>query len=176
MLPRLSHARGNGDVSERLDRAWRALHRLALKGAYLGLRLSWRVYHPITLGVRVILTRDGEVLLVRHTYRPGWFLPGGGVHRRESLERAARREAREEAGATLGELRLLGVYSNFEDSKSDHVAVFGSTEVTLSGKHDDEIAELGWFPVDALPMEVSPGTYDRIAEWLLPGGLRSGKW
>ncbi|MEO9255658.1 MAG: NUDIX domain-containing protein, partial [Tepidiformaceae bacterium] len=82
------------------ERAQRAAHRLALKGAYLGLRASWRVYHPITLGVRVILTSDGKVLLVRHTYRPGWFLPGGGVHRRESLERAARREVREEAGAT----------------------------------------------------------------------------
>lgn len=158
------------------ERSRRAVHRLALKAAYLGLQASWRVYHPITLGVRVILTRDGEVLLVRHTYRPGWFLPGGGVHRRESLEQAARREVREEAGARAGEMRLLGMYANFEDSKSDHVAVFGATEVTLSGKHDDEIAELGWFPVDALPIDVSPGTYDRIAEWISPGGLHSGRW
>ena len=33
-----------------------------------------------------------------------------------------------------------------------------------------------WFPIDALPMEVSPGTADRIAEWLTPGGLRSARW
>jgi 8-oxo-dGTP pyrophosphatase MutT (NUDIX family) len=163
-------------MNRRVERAWRAAHRLALKAAYLGVRASWRVYHPVTLGVRVMLVRDGEVLLVRHTYRPGWFLPGGGIHRRESLERAARREAHEEAGATAEDMRLLGIYSNFGDSKSDHVAVYVSTAFTLSGEHDDEIAEVRWFPLDALPVDVSPGTYDRIAEWLSPEGLRSGRW
>ena len=138
--------------------------------------LSWRVYHPITLGVRVIVVRDGCVLLVQHTYRDGWFLPGGGIKKNESLPAAARREAREEAGATLAALSLLGIYSNFSESKSDHVAVFTCTDFQFTGEHDAEIARVDWFPFDALPADASPDTRDRIAEYLAGGAPFAGDW
>lgn len=150
--------------------------RMALRVAYVGLGLSWRIYHPITLGVRVMLIRDGRVLLVQHTYRDGWFLPGGGIKKNETVAAAARREAHEEAGATLAELSLFGIYSNFSESKSDHVAVFTSTDFQFTGEHDDEIARIDWFPLDALPPDASPGTRDRIAEYLAGGAPLAGDW
>ena len=72
-------------------------------------RLRWRVTKPVTVGVRLILTRDQAVLLVKHTYQRHWYLPGGGVKRGETLQEAARREAAEEIGAALGDLQLFGV-------------------------------------------------------------------
>jgi len=111
-----------------------------------------------------MMLKDGAVMLVRQTYMPGWFMPGGAVQRGETLEAAARREAREEVGAGIGKMRLLGVYSNFGEWKSDHNIVFVTDEVTLSGKQDREVAEARFFPVDDLPRDIWPGHRRRLEE------------
>lgn len=132
---------------------------------YLLSRLSYRITRPVTVGVRLLLIQEEEVLLVKHTYQREWYLIGGGVERGETLEEAARREAREEVGATLGTLRLFGVYSNFYETKSDHVIVFAGDVLTLTGQTDREIAQFAWFALDGLPADLSPGSRRRIAEY-----------
>jgi 8-oxo-dGTP pyrophosphatase MutT (NUDIX family) len=128
-------------------------------------RLWWWLTRPVTIGVRLLAVQDGSVLLVRHTYQQQWYLPGGGVKRGETLEQAIRREAAEEVGATLGELRLSGVYTNFYEYKSDHVVVFVCDDVTLSGATDREIERFTWSAFDDLPLDTSPGSRKRIAEY-----------
>ncbi len=120
---------------------------------------------PLTLGVRVMLIRDGQVLLVRQTYMDGWFLPGGRIEKNETTEQAARREAHEEVRADLHSLSLLGVYSNFKEWKSDHNVLFLSEDFELAGGHDGEIAELQFFPLEALPPDVWPGHRRRLLEY-----------
>ena len=70
----------------------------------------------VTLGVRgLVVDHKGRVCLVRHTYRDGWFLPGGGVKTREALVEAVARELREETGVVVAETapkNVLGVYSS----------------------------------------------------------------
>ena len=42
----------------------------------------WRFARGMTLGVRAAcFNADGQIFLVRHTYVPGWYMPGGGVER-----------------------------------------------------------------------------------------------
>ena len=60
-----------------------------------------------------IIIRQGDriVLIERRNPPHGWALPGGFVDYGESLETAARREAAEETGLELADLRQFGAYS-----------------------------------------------------------------
>ncbi|HEX8662092.1 MAG TPA: NUDIX domain-containing protein, partial [Brevundimonas sp.] len=63
-----------------------------------------RATRGATLGVRgMAIHEDGRVLLVKHTYLHGWWLPGGGVERGETCEQAILREMREEGGVIIEE-------------------------------------------------------------------------
>jgi 8-oxo-dGTP pyrophosphatase MutT (NUDIX family) len=148
------------------------------------LKILYKVYRfkiwltrPLTIGVRVIMIRERSVLLVKHSYEPHWFIPGGGVKRGETMEQAARREAREEAGAQLGKLNLMGVYTNLQEYKSDHVTVFYCTDFTLAKEsYDFEIEAVEFFDVDNLPEEISAGSARRVKEYLNGEIVIAGDW
>lgn len=133
---------------------------------YLLARCYWRIFKPLTLGVKVMLIENESIWLVQHTYQPGWFLPGGGVKRNEILETAVRREAREELGAEMDEIHLFGVYTNDSQYKNDHVVVFMSHKFTLGPADKAEIRAVQKFPLRQLPPDVSRGTRHRIEEYL----------
>lgn len=131
----------------------------------------------ITMGVRALaVDGEGRICLVRHTYREGWFLPGGGVKTGESLVEAMSRELREETGIELPETpqRVHGVYSSFREHKSDHIVVFVVRDWSVSPTLSPEIAEVGFFSADELPAGTSAATTRRIKEYVtgVPPGHR----
>ena len=132
------------------------------------LHLYWRFSRGLTLGVRAAaIDRDGRVFLVRHTYVPGWHLPGGGVEPGETAVDALTRELREEACIELaGEARLHGVYLNSHASDRDHVLVYEvrAFRLTEAKTRDREIAEGRFFPLDALPEGTTASTRARLDE------------
>lgn len=134
---------------------------------------------PMTLGVRgLVLDGADRVLLVRHTYVPGYYLPGGGVESGETLLQALARELQEEGGVrVLSAPALQGVYLNRRVSPRDHVALFTVRHFHCEGVRapDHEIAEAGFFPLDALPDGTTPATRARLAE-VLDGTPVSPYW
>lgn len=135
---------------------------------YRLVQLYWRLFKPTVLGSRVIVVRDKKVLLVKLSYASGWYLPGGGVEKRESFQQAALRELREECGLDARRAELFGLYVSTRQGKVDHVAVFTITEFTkLEGAAPDpEISEMGFFDLFELPPDTSPATRRRVSEYL----------
>ena len=133
---------------------------------YLLARCYWRIFKPLTLGVKLMLIEDEQIWLVQHSYQPGWFLPGGGVKRNEDFETAVRREAREELGAELADLHLFSVYSNESQYKNDHVVVFVSHKFSMGTADKAEIRAVRKFPLNKLPADLSRGTRRRIEEFV----------
>lgn len=150
---------------------FKAVHRLMLQPLH-------RQRRGMTLGTRsMVIDAEGGVLLVRHTYAPGWMLPGGGVERGETLADACVRELREEAGVTAEEEpRLFGIYLNDAQFPGDHVACFVVRKFSQTTFTPNlEIAEARFFAPDSLPEGTSPGTRRRIAE-VLGDARPSGHW
>lgn len=128
----------------------------------------FRLSRGMTLGVRaIVLNETDEVFLVRHTYVPGWHLPGGGVEVGETLAEALAKELREEANIRMtAPAALHGVLLNRHVSPRDHVAVFVVRDFVQDGpkQPDREIAEAGFFPLAALPDGTTQGTLARLRE------------
>jgi len=141
--------------------------------------LSFLVSRPMTLGVRaIVIDAQDRVLLVRHTYVPGWHLPGGGVERGETLLASLARELAEEGNILIEEEpRLQGIFFNNAASPRDHVAVYVVRRFRQTSPRvpDREIAEARFFLRGALPEGVSRATRARLAE-TLDGAVIAQTW
>jgi len=130
-----------------------------------------------TLGSRaIVLNSQNHVLLVKHTYEPYWYIPGGGVKKRESAKEAILRELKEEVGLTIiGEPELFGIYYHTYLGVSDYPIIYVVKNYSIAEAHSPEIEETGWFDYKSLPEMTSPGTKRRLSEYFT-NSLRSDNW
>jgi ADP-ribose pyrophosphatase YjhB (NUDIX family) len=141
-----------------------ALLRVLYRVAWRGVQLRAQVWPRRGRGVKCLLTHEGEVLLVRHTYgrRDTWYVPGGAARRGEQMMGAAARELEEELG--VRDLPLVDMASL--DMRLERIAVHivcvhaELPDRTMIRVDPVEIAQARWFPMDALPLprgaEVEP--------------------
>lgn len=120
-----------------------------------------------TVGARALVIQNDQILLVKHTYMPGWCTIGGGVDAGESGLQALRRELKEEVGIDLQESPpILGFYYNYHQKRDDYVIVYICKKFSKKKVVSREILEEEWFLFNELPHDISPGTKRRIEEYL----------
>ena len=137
-----------------------SLHRLALQ-VYRRLPVGFRrrivraVSPSFTVGAMCFIERDdGALLLVRHSYRDRWGVPGGLLQKGEDAGEGARREVREEVGL---DVRLLGEPAVVVDADPQRIDVIFRAALAEGADADAlrpgsaEIVEARWFPPDGLP-------------------------
>jgi ADP-ribose pyrophosphatase YjhB (NUDIX family) len=108
-----------------------------------------------TVGAMCFIERDdGDLLLVRLSYRERWGVPGGLLKKGEDPALAAQREVREEVGV---EIDLLGEPAVVVDGEAQRVDVVYRARLRAGEDPDaarpgsPEIVEARWFPVSELP-------------------------
>ena len=138
----------------------------------------WRLTRGLTLGVQgMIIDEKDQILLVRHGYRPGWHLPGGGVERGETIVQALERELLEEVGVELMQTpKLHGIFANFTHFPGDHIAIYivrnwHQANIPQAGV---EILEQKFVPLNKLPDDLAEGARYRIREHFEGVAVTSG--
>ena len=138
----------------------------------------WKLFRPQTRGVKVLLFNPaGELMLIRNSYGRSdlYVLPGGGIRPWEAPEQAALREVREELGCHAGSLELVSTHHNSAEGKRDTIHLFAAWAHGDVRIDNFEVEEAWFFPLDALPSNISGATLRRIEE---RSGLRQrdGTW
>lgn len=142
---------------------------------------AWfRFSRPMTLGVRAAVLRDdGKVLLVRHTYTDGLYLPGGGVEKGETAEAALIKELQEEGGVDLQTSPdVFAVYANFRYFPGDHVLFYKIAPDAWSPcppASRGEISERVWVHPSDTPADTTDATKRRLSE-LFHGKPKDPLW
>ena len=142
--------------------------RRVLRIGYFALQCWWMVRRPHTAGVKVVLRRGDDVLLVRHTYgrRSEWDLPGGFLNDGEAPQEAVLRELSEEVGLRAQRPVALGALLVRSSGRRDTVHCFAADadgDGPALTVDEGEIAQARWFAHDALPPQTSTYTRRMVA-------------
>ncbi|MET0980188.1 MAG: NUDIX hydrolase [Candidatus Saccharimonadales bacterium] len=119
----------------------------------------------------LIVNQDNQVLVLRRhdddIHRPGgWDLPGGQVDPGEDPREAAIREAKEETGLHISDLRPVHVVSRTLNDNQVIKTVFTTSNYTGDASLSFEHTGLKWIPIDELANTSLPDDYKVAARML----------
>ncbi len=127
-------------------------------------------YPEVVVGL-FVFNKKGEVLLAKsHKWRNSWVPIGGHIELGETIEHAAKREAFEETGLRVKNVRVFNVLEgifpkNFMEKKHFiylHASCEGTGKVQLD---EDELYEYAWVPLNkAVRMRVLPNTRNSLVK------------
>jgi 8-oxo-dGTP diphosphatase len=122
----------------------------------------------IKAGVGVMIIRDGKVLLGKRRGSHGageYAFPGGHLEFGESIIDAAKREAMEEAGVKIKNIKFL-CFTNLTKYEGKHYMDFGVSAELENDEpkvmEPDFMESWDWYDIDNLPEPLFGATTNRI--------------
>ena len=125
----------------------------------------------------LVFNERNELLLGRRTDNGRWAVIGGVMEPGgETPAQAVAREVLEETGVTVAIERVSGVYTlpaitYPNGDQTQYVSIAFRCRPVSGTPHaaDDESSDVRYFPLDALPPDLSPAQLRRIADASAPG-------
>lgn len=107
--------------------------------------------------VDIIMEINNGIVLVKRKNPPyGWAIPGGFIEYGESAEESARREAKEETGLDIEELRQFHTYSApNRDPRCHTISVVFIAKAKGIPRADDDAVDIAIFTKDNLPAGIA---------------------
>lgn len=136
-----------------------------------------RAFQIRTRGVKAVVLRGREVLLIRHSYyaTDRYMIPGGGVGRGETPLEAGVREVLEETGCRVENAREHGHFMSHHEGFPDHITIIVGETCDDPVADAGELLEARFFPLDDLPEMLADASRRRIIE-LRDGLPPSATW
>jgi 8-oxo-dGTP diphosphatase len=110
------------------------------------------------MGVALLLRKGDQVLLLKRSASHGegsWCPPGGYLEFGERPDDAARREAREEVGVEVINLRFLAITNDLHPEGKHHITIFFEGSIAVGepslATPSKDASEMGWFSWNCLP-------------------------
>ncbi len=126
---------------------WRRLH----LSKYIQLHIMRFFQDQFLIGVTgIIFNNRKEILLVKHTYRGIWSLPGGYIKAAEHPKEGLEREIEEETGFTVSVDEEMKIRTDRETARLD--ICFIGIYIAGEFRKSDEVSEVGFFPFENLPL------------------------
>ena len=122
-------------------------------------------YNPKPVAAAIPVTTAGEIVLLKRGFDPGkdlWTFPGGFVDLGETVEEAARREAREEIEADVELGDLVGVYSRPDERV---VLIVFVAKIAEEPRTTPEALQVEAFAPDEIP-------WQELAFWSTTNALK----
>lgn len=148
----------------------KAVLRFLIRLAGLTMQMYWQIRRPLSLGVMAIIPDEqSRVLLVRHSYRNGWHLPGGTMERGETNAQTMKRELAEELHlqCEFSDLDFQGLFYQRFFGKHDHYSLFIVKRWHIPEGLTPcwEIEEYAFFSAATLPPDVGQETARRLKDF-----------
>lgn len=107
--------------------------------------------------IDIIIEISGGIILIKRKNPPfGWAIPGGFIDYGESAEHAAKREAKEETGLDIENLKQFHTYSAPDRDPRHHtISVVFNARAKGIPKADDDATDVGIFTKDNLPDQIA---------------------
>jgi len=121
----------------------------------------------ISIVVSALIQKGKKVLLVKRkktkkSFPNYWGVPTGKVKPGETLEKALKREVKEETNLKIKPLEVYHIAQEFHDNHHHLVLAFGCKIIKGKLKAGSDVSEVRWFDLNKIKVKLQPVAKEQL--------------